>query len=133
MKIVHLEDSSHDAELTHFNLREEWPECEIQTVSTRADFEGALAASRPDLILSDFNMPSYDGLEALRWARRVLPGVPFIFLSGTIGEERALEARRLGAFDCLVKDRPMLLIPAVHRALREVQVARERRAAGKKG
>jgi CheY-like chemotaxis protein len=131
MKILHLEDSLHDAELTHFNLREEWPECEIQTVATRADFQEALAG-RPDLILSDFNMPSYDGLEALRLARSVSPHIPFIFLSGTIGEERSLEARRLGASDCLVKDRPALLIPAVQRALSVASSARERPAPGTK-
>jgi DNA-binding NtrC family response regulator len=131
MKILHLEDSPSDAELTRFNLREEWPACEIQNVSTRVEFEGALGAGRPDVILSDFTLPSYDGLEALRLARSVAPAVPFIFLSGTIGEERAVEARRQGAFDCLIKDQPMLLVPTVQRALRDGQVTGERRTGEK--
>ena len=93
MKILHLEDNPRDAELTHGSVREQWPDCEILTVSTHADFQAALATS-PDLILSDFNIPTYNGLEALRLARTMAPETPFIFLSGTIGEERALEALR---------------------------------------
>jgi len=128
MKILHLEDNPNDAELTHLSLQEAWPGCEIQTVSTSADFHAALAAGNPDVILSDFNMPSYNGIEALRYARTAVPGVPFIFLSGTIGEERALEALRCGASDYVIKDRPQRLIPAVQRALRDSELARERRA-----
>ena len=85
MKILHLEDSPCDAELTHAGLREVWPDCEIQVVSDSRDFQAALGAV-PDVILSDFNIPGYNGLDALRHARAAVPGVPFIFLSGTIGE-----------------------------------------------
>lgn len=127
MKILHLEDSPRDAELTHAGLREVWPDCEIQMVSTSADFRAALA-SAPDIILSDFNVPAYNGLEALGHARALVPDTPFIFLSGTIGEERALEALRSGAADYVIKDRPKRLIPAMQRALNDVQLARERRA-----
>ena len=127
MKILHLEDSPRDAELTHAGLREVWPDCEIQIVSTRTDFQSGLAAG-PDIILSDFNIPTYNGLDALRLARAMAPDIPFIFLSGTIGEERALEALRSGASDYVIKDRPKRLIPAMQRALNDVQLARERRA-----
>lgn len=127
MKILHLEDNPRDAELTHLGLLEQWPDCEIQVVASRIDFQAALATS-PDLVLSDFNMPGYNGLEALRHARATAPEIPFIFLSGTIGEERALEALRSGASDYVIKDRPKRLIPAVERALNDVRLARERRA-----
>jgi signal transduction histidine kinase len=128
MKILHLEDCPSDAELTHTGLREIWPDCEIQVVSSSTAFQAALATP-PDIILSDFNIPGYNGLEALRQARAAAPSVPFIFLSGTIGEERALEALRAGAADYVIKDRPKRLIPAMQRALHDVQLQRERRAA----
>ncbi len=127
MKILHLEDNPRDAELTHAGLRDVWPDCEVQVVSTRTDFQAALTGS-PDIILSDFNIPTYNGLEALHLARTMTPDIPFIFLSGTIGEERALEALRSGASDYVIKDRPKRLIPAMQRALNDVQLARERRA-----
>ena len=128
MKILHLEDSRYDADLTHAGLREVWPDCEIQVVSNGRDFQAALAAA-PDIILSDFNIPAYNGLEALKHARSVASHVPFIFLSGTIGEERALEALRAGAADYVIKDRPKRLIPAIQRALHDVQLERARQAA----
>ena len=127
MKFLHLEDNPRDAELSQLGLLEQWPDCTIQIVATREDFQAGLAAG-PDLILSDYNMPGYDGLEALRHARAVAPEIPFIFLSGTIGEERALDALRSGATDYVIKDRPGRLVPAVRRALNDVRLARERRA-----
>ncbi len=127
MKILHLEDSPQDAELIHVGLLEEWPQCEITVVSNRSDFQAGLT-SKPDLILSDYNMPGYNGVEALKLAHAQVPDIPFIFLSGTIGEERALDALRLGAADYVIKDRPKRLVPAVRRALNDVRLARERRA-----
>jgi signal transduction histidine kinase len=126
MKILHLEDNSSDALLTHEALRQEWPDCEIFTVSTAKDFQTALQ-EHSDLIISDYNMPQYNGLQALCLSRELAPQIPFIFLSGTIGEERALEALRSGASDYVIKDRPKRLIPAIKRALQDSRLARERR------
>lgn len=128
MKILHLEDNVRDADLIHFEFLSKLPECEVDVVSTREEFEARLAAG-PDLILSDFNMPQFNGLEALRIAREKRPEVPFIFLSGTIGEERAIEALRAGASDYVIKDRPRRLLAAIERALNDAALARERRAA----
>lgn len=128
MNILHLEDNARDAVLLHSIFDEEWPGCQIETVAQREDFLARLA-KRPDLILSDFNMPGFNGLEALHLARERSPDIPFIFLSGTIGEDRAIEALQSGAADYVIKDRPKRLVPAMKRALREAQLARERKAA----
>lgn len=128
MKILHLEDNRTDAELTHYVFVEEWPDCAVTVVENRDDFVRHLPGGH-DLILSDFNLVNFNGLEALHLAREKVPGTPFIFLSGTIGEERALEALRNGASDYVIKDRPKRLIPAIQRALNDARLARERRAA----
>jgi signal transduction histidine kinase len=128
MNILHLEDNARDAELLHAQFTEEWPDCQIETVAQREDFLAQLE-KRPDLILSDFNMPGFNGLEALHLARERNPETPFIFLSGTIGEDRAIEALQHGAADYVLKDRPKRLVPAMKRALREAKLARERKAA----
>ncbi len=125
MKILHLEDNPIDAELTRETFLDEWPDCAIKVVDNRKDFVAEFT-NQPDVILSDFNLVDFTGLEALSLARQELPDVPFIFLSGTIGEDRAIEALRGGANDYIIKDRPKRLVPAVQRALRDVQLRRER-------
>src|SRR5262249_55164517 len=105
----------------------------IGCVHVRADsessFRAALSEFRPQIILSDFSLPAFDGLAALRIASTEAPDVPFIFLSGTIGEERAIEALRRGAIDYVLKTNPARLVPAVKRALREVSERARRRIA----
>src|SRR6185312_2666592 len=81
----------------------------------------AIAAARPDAVLSDFSMPNFSGLDALRLARELIPETPFIFVSGTIGEERAIEAIRSGATDYILKGSMGRLSTAVRRALSEVE------------
>lgn len=125
MKILHLEDNPIDAELARETFLEEWPDCEIKVVDNRQDFVAEFPHG-PDLILSDFNLVDFTGLEALGLARRELPEIPFIFLSGTIGEDRAIEALRGGANDYIIKDRPKRLVPAVRRALQDARLRRER-------
>jgi len=100
-----------------------------RTVVDERQFRAALELFRPHVILSDFTLPAFDGLAALDIARREAPDVPFIFLSGTIGEERAIEALQRGAVDYVLKTNPARLVPAVRRALREVQERARRRAA----
>ena len=124
LRVLHLEDSEEDAELIANALAKDWPDCRIDRVDTRRDFLAALRREPFDLILSDYSVPEFGGLAALELARQEQVETPYIFLSGTIGEDRAVEALKLGATDYLIKDRPERLIPAVRRALNE---ARERR------
>jgi two-component system cell cycle sensor histidine kinase/response regulator CckA len=129
MKILHIEDSIEDAELVRALLVEEWPGCEISVISSRPDLVAHLEKEKFDLILSDFALGSFTGLDALRIVRERAPGTPFIFLSGTIGEDRAIEALRAGAQDYVIKDRMKRLVTAIHRALRDSEESREREIA----
>ena len=104
-------------------------ECKITVVNSRHDFSNGLAQSGLDLILSDFSMPRFDGFSALRLAREQRPEVPFIFLSGTIGEELAIEALHEGATDYVIKDRMARLPAAIRRALAEVETRHQRERA----
>ena len=126
VRILLIDDSATDAELCQRVLRRSDLKFTSQWVDTRESFERALEAFNPDLILSDFSMPmGFDGLAALDIARARSAEVPFVFVSGTIGEDRAVEAMKRGATDYVLKDRMQRLIPVIERALREAQ---ERRA-----
>ena len=127
MKILHLEDNPRDAALVRDVLSVDWPDCAIQLVSTREDFLAALAAGGHDLIISDYKLPDFNGLEALQLVRERAPDIPFIFYSGTLGEERAIEAVRAGAADYVIKDRMQRLPVSVQRVMRENREHKARR------
>lgn len=129
MRILHLEDNPNDAELVREIIVDEWPECHVACVATRDEYVGELHRSRHDLIISDFGLTALDGHEALRLAKQHAPDTPFIFLSGTIGEDRAIEAVRAGAEDYVLKDRMKRLVTAIARALRESSERRRRQEA----
>ena len=120
-----IEDMEEDVELAVLALEKDGVRTAWSRVASEAELKQALAEARPEVILSDFSMPGFDGLQALRIARVLAPGVPFIFLSGTIGEERAIEAIRSGATDYVLKSNPRRLGTAVRRALDQ---AAERKA-----
>jgi signal transduction histidine kinase len=124
MRIVLLEDDDLDAELLRARLERDGLRFEMHRARGEATFEAALRDLTPDVILSDFSLPGYDGILALEAAKRALPHVPFVFVSGAIGEERAIETLRRGATDYVLKDRLERLSPAVRRA---VGIADERR------
>ncbi len=129
MRILHLEDSVNDASLFEDVLLAEWPLARITRVVTAGEFAAAVAKNDFDLILSDYALPGFEGTAALALARERCPEKPFIFLSGTIGEERAIEALQRGAFDYVIKDRPARLVPAIKQALaRAGEIARRLRA-----
>ena len=118
LRILSLEDDPNDTELIRETLEAEGIICEIIRVDTQAGFEGTLDAS-VDLILADYTLPSFDGLSALKLAMSACPDVPFLFVSGTLGEEVAIEALKVGATDYVLKTRLSRLAPSVLRALRE--------------
>ncbi|MDH7639527.1 response regulator [Sphingomonas oryzagri] len=128
IRILHLEDDAHDAELVREFLAAEGVEAAIDRVWTRADFVTALQQGY-DLILADHKLPGFDGEQALELAHGRAPSVPFIFVSGTLGEDVAVEALRNGATDYVTKLRLERLPAVVERALEERRLRIERRAA----
>lgn len=129
VRILHLEDSALDAELVHAFLLGDGLNCEVVRVWAREEFERALTLDRFDLILADHQLPGFDGETALDIARLRAPETPFIFVSGTLGEEVAVEALKRGATDYVVKQRLERLGGVARRALSEVAERRERRQA----
>ena len=128
LRIVHLEDDPADAELVQETLAIEGIDSDITRVQTESEFRNALEQGF-DLILADYTLPSFDGLSALRIVRQIQPDLPFLFVSGTLGEEVAIEALKIGATDYVLKQRLSRLVPAVRRALREAEEIAERKRA----
>lgn len=126
LRILVLEDAPSDAELETRILKRAGIACESRVVATEGDFLEQLDRFRPDLILSDFSLPAFDGLSALRLVRERRPDIPYIFVSGTIGEERAIDALKHGATDYVLKSNLARLPPAVTRAVREAEETRHR-------
>ncbi len=121
LRILHLEDSDSDAELTRFELRRAGIACELRRVAGAREFRAALDDFSPDLVLADYRIPGYGGMEALADTASRRPGIPFIIVSGTLGEERAIEAMRAGATDYVLKDALRKLGPAISRALADAE------------
>jgi DNA-binding NtrC family response regulator len=129
LRILSLEDDPTDAQLIQELLEAADLRCDVTLVETEAEFVACLDCGGIDLILADYTLPSFDGLSALRLALDKRPDVPFIFVSGTLGEEVAIEALKIGATDYILKTRLSRLVPSVHRALRESQERAERKRA----
>jgi diguanylate cyclase (GGDEF)-like protein/PAS domain S-box-containing protein len=119
VRVLFIEDSKVDVELTVLELDQDGFDVSWERVELEGDVKQALSLRRPQVILADFSMPGFSGMDALRLARVTAPDVPFIFVSGTIGEERAIEAIRLGATDYVLKDNLRRLGTSVRRALSE--------------
>jgi len=128
-RILLVEDVADDAELALLELRRAGLHADHRVVDKEKSFVDALREFAPDLILSDFSMPGFDGMAALALAREVCPDTPFIFVSGTIGEESAVRALRSGATDYVMKTNLARLPAAVERALREGRERAARRKA----
>ena len=120
--VLLLEDNLTDADLIEALLKTEGFDLDLKRVDTEHDFRHALQTCHPTLIISDFSLPSYNGAAALELARKFRPGTPVIFFSGTIGEEAAVEALKLGATDYVLKQRPGRLVSAVQRALADAEM-----------
>jgi diguanylate cyclase (GGDEF)-like protein len=129
LRLLILEDAAAEAELAVRQLKSAGMPCVWQRVERETEFRKALKDWQPDIILSDFTLPQFDGLTALAISAGSAPDIPFIFLSGTLGEERAIEALKRGAVDYVLKTNLARLPSAVRRALEEVESRRARRAA----
>jgi PAS domain S-box-containing protein/diguanylate cyclase (GGDEF)-like protein len=129
IRVLHLEDDPRDAELIRQKLRMEGLACDIVWVDGREAFETALAHEAFDLVIADYNLPDYDGMSALARVREKQPELPVIVVSGSVGEEEAVECLKAGATDYVLKQRPQRLGAAVMRALREAEQRQKRRRA----
>ncbi|HLQ78847.1 MAG TPA: response regulator [Terriglobia bacterium] len=127
LQILHLEDDALDADLMVATLMESNMECDVVRVDNRADFISKLQDHRFDLVISDLSLPTFDGRSALDIIRHQWPNLPFIFLSGTIGEDAAVESLLGGATDYVLKHKLTRLVPAVQRAYRESKERKLRR------
>ncbi|WP_067063763.1 hybrid sensor histidine kinase/response regulator [Roseateles chitosanitabidus] len=121
LEILLLEDSTFDAELLQASLETTHPRARVTWVKDEPGLLGALETQRFDLILSDYQLPGFTGAEALALAQHAVPGTPFIFVSGVIGEENTVELLKRGATDYVMKGRLARLPVAIDRALREVR------------
>jgi signal transduction histidine kinase len=119
MKVLHLEDRPLDARLADSLLRVAWPDCEITVVSTKADFLNQLESGGYKIILADFTLPGFSGLEAFELSRQRAPDIPFIFLTGTLDEDSAIDALERGVTDYVIKEHIKRLVPVVRRAVLE--------------
>lgn len=128
VRILHLEDDDMDAELIEATLGA-GVDCELRRVVTRAEYLAALEEEGFDVILADYALPSFSGPAALTAARARRPELPFIFLSGTLGDERAVDTLKAGATDYVLKDHLSRLVPVVRRALDEAAERAARRQA----
>jgi PAS domain S-box-containing protein len=128
IKILLAEDATADVELILRELQRAGIGCLTRRVETAVDFRRELEAFHPQVILSDFSMPQFDGMEALKIANQSFPLIPFIFVSGTIGEEHAIRALKSGARDYVLKNNLLRLPAAVERAIRETDERRARQA-----
>lgn len=128
LRLLILEDVAAEAELTVRALKAAGLDCAWRRVESETEFRAGLR-ERPDLVLSDFSLPGFDGMSALAIATMEAPDIPVIFVSGTIGEERAIEALRHGAIDYVLKDNLARLAPAVRRALQDAASRRAQQQA----
>ena len=129
VRILHLEDNPADGDLIRATLEQAELPCEIYRVVAREAFIAEIGVGDYDLILADYNLPAFDGLTALTLARARRPEIPFLFVSGFIGEEAALESLKNGATDYVFKHNFARLAPAIRRALEAASVRRERESA----
>lgn len=128
LRIILLEDADTDAELIDYLLKKSDLNVSFRRAYSKDSFIRLLEEFRPGLILSDYSLPAFDGPSALRITRGKYPDLPFIFVSGAIGEDVAIETLKMGAIDYVLKERLSRLIPAIKRALQQTEekAAREK-------
>lgn len=129
IRILHLDDNPADAALIKAMVEEATDElrASVESVFDKGTYQSALRSHAYDVILSDYRMPGYDGDEALHDAKALCPDIPFIMVTGEMGEERAIETLKAGATDYVLKDRIQRLVPSIKRALKDAALEREHR------
>ena len=129
MQILIVEDLPTDAELAEREIQKVLGPCLFRRVETRAEYIAALEELRPALIVSDFKLPTFDGLTALQLAMEHCPDVPFIIVTGSMNEDTAVDCMKAGAWDYVIKEHIKRLGPAVQSALERQRVrAAQKRA-----
>ena len=129
LRVLVVEDCEDDFALVVRTLRQEGYEVTARRVDSASTLENSLKDEKWNVVISDYSMPGFNGVAALRIVREAEPELPFIFLSGTIGEDNAVEAMRVGAQDYVMKGKLARLVPAIRRELREAENRREHRRA----
>jgi two-component system cell cycle sensor histidine kinase/response regulator CckA len=127
LRVLMVEDSEDDAALLGRELRRGGYEVALQRVDSLAAMSAALERERWDLVICDYSMPHFSGIDALKLLRARSSEIPFIFVSGTIGEDTAVAALKLGAQDYVMKNNLKRLLPAIQRELQDVELRRERK------
>ena len=128
-RVLIVEDLPSDAELSEREIRKALGSCEFRRVEIREEYLAALDDFRPGLIVSDFKMPQFDGLAALKLALERCPDVPFIMVTGSMNEDTAVECMKAGAWDYVIKEHVKRLGPAVQSALERQRLRMERKRA----
>ncbi|MFP4497449.1 MAG: response regulator [Vulcanimicrobiota bacterium] len=121
LKILMLEDISFDSELIEWKLKKESFKFTLKRVDNKGSFLNELREFKPDIILADYNLPEFNGISALKFANEIHPETPFIFISGVVNEEFAIQALKLGATDYVLKDNLDLLAPVIRRILKQTE------------
>jgi diguanylate cyclase (GGDEF)-like protein/PAS domain S-box-containing protein len=129
IRVLQLEDNAVDAELVLRRLKADGLDVLARVVADELGFRHAFGDFAPQVVLSDFSLRGFDGLSALEIARAMAPSTPFIFVSGTIGEERAIEALKRGATDYVLKDNLRRLVPSIKNALRQAEISQAKELA----
>ena len=127
LNILHLEDDPNDAALVQSTLKAGGITCSTTRVQNCEDFMAALERGNIDLVLSDFSLPAFDGISALKLVHDEQPDLPVILVSGTLGEEQAVDSLKSGATDYVLKESLIRLVPAIRRAMQDVEERTERR------
>ncbi len=124
LRILYLEDNIDDAGLIHFEMKKLSVPFDLRIADCKEQYEKLLSEVKPNIILSDYNVPGYNIFDAINKARAFDPLIPFIVISGVIGESKAVEAMLSGANDCIMKDKMVRLIPSIERELRDTEIKR---------
>ena len=124
-KVLIVEDLPADAELDIRETRKVLGECVFEVVETETDFVDKLMNFQPDIILSDYNMPNFDGLSALKITLNLSPITPLIIVTGSVNEDTAVECMKAGASNYVIKEQIKRLGPAIIHALEEKKIKQE--------
>src|SRR5437870_13522158 len=126
VRLLHLEDSPQDAELIRERIDADGLSCDVTWLTDKESFESALSSNSFDVVLCDYSLPGYNGLDALKFCLATQPDVPAIIISGALGDIEAVECLKAGATDYVLKQQLERLAPAIRRSLREAKERRSR-------